>query len=120
MIIKASDYGSLETIWDHVSRIKDKNGKCHFQVLKYEVGKITETDLIEALEFDCPIYCMDIAPQGNIEYQANTERIPIHTYDIIYKLFEDLQAYNEELATKQNTLHNILGVACVQQIFEID
>lgn len=120
IIVKASDYGTVETIQDHIAEIKDKNGDQHFEVLKYEVGGITETDLLECMEFQGDVYCMDITPSKEIEAQAQMENIPIHTYNIIYKLFEDLKELNETIATEKSITVDVKGSALVQQIFEIN
>ena len=120
IIIKASDYGTMETIRDHISEIKDSAGLQHFTVFKYDVGSITETDLIECIEFDMEIFCMDITPNTTIESQAITEGISVRTYDIIYKLLEDLKEMNETIAVEKSITVDVKGSALVQQIFEIN
>jgi len=120
IIIKAADYGTLETIESQLAFITDDQGVQHFDVLKYEVGTVTETDLVECLEFEASIYCFNITPTTCIEAEARTERIPLYKYDIIYRLFEDLKKYNEELSIQSTSNIDIKGSACVQQIFEIN
>ena len=102
IIIKAADYGTIETIESQMAYIVDDQGIQHFNVLKYEVGAVSETDLIECMEFESTIYCFNITPTPCIAAEARRERIPVNTYDIIYKLFEDLKKYNEDLSIQKN------------------
>lgn len=120
IVVKAADFGTVETIKSQIDLIKCPEGNRYFEVLRYEMGGITETDLIDCLEFDASIYCMDVKPIGNIESMANEERISIKSYNIIYKLIEDLKALNDELAPDAYTGIDIKGHAVVKQIFEIN
>jgi translation initiation factor IF-2 len=110
----------METIQDHIGEIKDAAGLQHFTVFKYDVGSITETDLIECIEFDMEIFCMDITPNASIESQAIGEGISVRTYDIIYKLLEDLKVMNDKIAVEKSITVDVKGSALVQQIFEIN
>lgn len=119
VILKASDYGTIETILSQMDNIKDKDGKINFEILKCEVGSCTENDLIECMEFDASIYCFDISPPECIYSQARREGIELQSFDIIYKMLDSLKSYNEELYVEKNTTVDVKGSAHIQQIFDI-
>ena len=119
VILKASDFGTIETILSQMDNIKDKDGKINFEILKCEVGSCTENDLIECMEFDATIYCFDISPPECIASQARREGIELHSFDIIYKMLDSLKALNDSIYEEKNQTVDVKGSACIQQIFDI-
>ena len=120
VILKASDFGTIETILAQIDNIRDQEGNINFEILRCEVGCCTETDLIECLEFNASMYCFDVNPAENINSQARKEGIEMHSFDIIYKLIESLKDLNNKLYDDKHQDVEVKGSACVQQIYEIN
>lgn len=91
IIIKASDYGTIETLQVTVDNIVDSDGKNNFDVIKSEVGPITRGDVDHASAVKGIIVSMDSHPSEEVKQQARQSEVDILNYNIIYKLMEDLE-----------------------------
>ena len=119
VILKTGDYGTLEVLNKSVGQLKDKNGNYNLTIFKAEVGPVTETDLLESLEFDARIYTMDSNIPPDVRKQAQIDEIKINSYKIIYELLDDLKALNNSFDQDDPDNWTQIGSAVVKEVFEI-
>lgn len=118
LMIKADDLGTLDTMVSHAMNIKDSFGKRNFEIVKAEIGPITEADLIESLEFETIIYTMDATYPEDLESTIKSEGIDVRTFKIIYQFLDDLRLLNESLNENYSGL-DIHGRAEIKEVFDI-
>ena len=118
LYLKANDIGTLDTMITHAMNIKDSNGTRHFEIVKAEVGPITDNDLIESLEFESKIYCMDVTVSSEIGQMIKDEGIDVRSFKIIYQFLEDLEKLNESMNTDYKGIE-VTGKATVKELYDI-
>lgn len=89
VILKTDVHGSLEAIKSMISKIEIENA--HITIVRSAIGSITETDVRLAQTTNAVIIGFNIRPNRIIKDLSKQEKILIKTYDIIYKLKEDLE-----------------------------
>ncbi|GAA5414800.1 translation initiation factor IF-2 [Ureaplasma ceti] len=87
-VLKADVHGSLEAIKAMVDKI-DVDG-AHAEIIRSAIGGITETDVKLAQASGAFIVGFNIRPSRVIKDLADQCGVQIKTYDIIYKLKEEL------------------------------
>jgi translation initiation factor IF-2 len=118
IIIKASDFGTVETLESTVQNIVDSNGENNFDVIKSEVGPISTGDVDLADTVGGVIVSMDSKPSDEVKKLAKAAEVDLLNYNIIYKLMEDLEELNENNNKSSQNL-SVLGSANVEKIFDI-
>ncbi|HEY1444719.1 MAG TPA: translation initiation factor IF-2 [Acidimicrobiales bacterium] len=116
IVLKADVQGSLEAVTESLKRLERDDVKLSF-VLR-GVGGITENDVQLAAASNATIIGFNVRPDRRSREQAEQSDVQIRTYEIIYKLLEDLEAAMvgmlapvfEEIVT---------GEAEVRQIFRV-
>lgn len=96
VIVKAADFGTIETLQATVGNILDANGNNNFDVVKSEVGPISRGDIDLASAIRGVIVSMDSKPSEDIKKYAKESSVDILNFNIIYKLIEELEALNEK------------------------
>lgn len=89
VVLKADVHGSLEAIKAMVQKIEVDGA--HISIIRSAIGGITETDVRLAQASNALIIGFNIRPARVIKDLADQVGINIQTYDIIYKLKEDLE-----------------------------
>lgn len=115
IIVKADFNGSLEAILN-VLETYNSNDKVILDLVHFEVGQIKKSDLELAETFDAIIYCFNIP--STIQDSSNN-KIKIKSFNVIYKLFDDLKLELSELAPLVEQ-EEIKGEAKIQKIFKYD
>jgi translation initiation factor IF-2 len=118
VIVKAADFGTIETLHATVSNILDANGNNNFDMVKSEVGPISRSDIDLASAMKGIIVSMDSKPSEDIKKYAKESSVDILNFNIIYKLIEELETLNEKCNKIANQIV-VLGTASVEKIFEI-
>jgi len=110
IILKADVSGSLEAILGCIPE--------EVSVAEKSVGEITESDVLLAKILRAEIYGFNLVPNGGVQKLAETEKVKIRPYKIIYDLVDDLQ---ERVAGKlePEIKRKILGKAEILAIFEM-
>ena len=115
VVLKADVNGSLEAVKNALEKIDVEGVKV--SVIRGGVGAITESDVVLASASDAIIIgfnvragnsTMDIAKQYNIE---------IKTYDIIYKVVEDMEKAMKGMLEPEYE-EQVVGTAEIRQIFK--
>jgi translation initiation factor IF-2 len=89
-VLKADVQGSLEAVTESLKRLERDDVKLSF-VLR-GIGGITENDVQLASASNATIIGFNVRPDRRARELAETSHVQIRTYEIIYKLLEDLEA----------------------------
>ncbi|HNH95991.1 MAG TPA: translation initiation factor IF-2, partial [Microthrixaceae bacterium] len=90
LIVKADVQGSLEAVTESLRKLERPEVKIGF-VLR-GVGGITESDIQLAATSSATIIGFNVRPGRSARDLAQAEDVEIRTYEIIYKLLEDIEA----------------------------
>jgi translation initiation factor IF-2 len=116
LIIKADVQGSLEPI---VSSLKDLSaGDIHVNILHAATGNISADDVMLAAASDTIIIGFNVEVDQGARRSAEAEGVDIRTYDVIYRLTEDIEkALKGMLEPVKRSVE--LGRAEVRAVFRI-
>ena len=119
IVLKADVQGSLQPITDELKNISERNEeKIGVRILRQEVGRITESDVMLASASKAIIFGFNVGADNAALASADVQGVEIRRYQVIYKLFEDIElALHGMLEPKY--ANRVIGVAEVRQIFRI-
>ena len=89
LIIKADVQGSLEPIITSVEEMG--YGEIGVNILHADTGNISESDVMLASASDAVIVGFNASPDSAAQRMAEVEGISIRSYNIIYRLMEDIE-----------------------------
>jgi translation initiation factor IF-2 len=91
MIVKADVQGSLEPVVNGLEKLGAANDEVNLEILHAATGRISESDVMLASASGAIIvgFSVDVDPAASVA--AKSEGVDVRIYDIIYKLFEDVQ-----------------------------
>ena len=116
LVIKADVQGSLEAVSESLRRLERDEVKLAF--VHRGVGGVTENDITLASATNATIIGFNVRPDRKARDLAETEKVEIRTYEIIYKLLEDIEkAMLGLLAPEYEEV--ITGEAEVREIFRV-
>ena len=116
LVLKADVQGSLEAVTESLRKLEREDVKLSF-VLR-GVGGITENDVQLARASNATIIGFNVRPDRRARELAALNDVEIRTYEIIYKLLEDIEAAMIGMLTPE-TEEVITGEAEVRQVFRI-
>jgi translation initiation factor IF-2 len=90
IVLKADVQGSLEAVTESLKRLERDDVKLSF-VLR-GIGGITENDVQLAAASSATIIGFNVRPDRRSRESAENSDVEIRTYEIIYKLLEDIEA----------------------------
>lgn len=90
VVLKADTQGSLEAIKDALDKLPSE--EVRLEVIHNGVGGISETDIMLASASDAIVLGFHVRPDANAAKVAERESVEIRTYQVIYKLTEDMEA----------------------------
>lgn len=119
VVLKADVQGSIQPISDELQNISERNEEqIGVRVLRQEVGRITESDVMLASASNAIILGFNVNADNAALASAEVQGVEIRHYQVIYKLFEDIElALHGMLEPKY--ANKVIGVAEVRQIFKI-
>jgi translation initiation factor IF-2 len=116
LILRADVQGSVEVLYDTLPPLS--SGEIKIRILHAGTGNITESDVLLASASNAVIIGYNIKPSPKILEMAKQEKVEIRSYDIIYRLTEDiLKALAGMLEPVAKEVY--LGRAEVRRIFQI-
>jgi len=116
LILKADVQGSLEAVTESLRKLGRDDVDLTF--VHRAVGGITENDITLAATTNSTIIGFNVRPDRKARQAAETEHVEIRTYEIIYKLLEDIeQAMVGMLAPEYEEV--VTGDAEVREIFRV-
>ena len=116
LIVKADVQGSLEPLVNSLERLATE--EVELEILRAATGDISENDIMLASASDAVILGFNVNVDQAVRAAATSEQVEINTYNIIYKLIEDVEkALKGMLAPVYQDV--IIGRAEVRQVFRI-
>ncbi|MDQ3738992.1 MAG: translation initiation factor IF-2, partial [Actinomycetota bacterium] len=116
LVLKADVHGSLEAVTDSLRRMERDEVELTF--VHRAVGGITENDISLAATTNATIIGFNVRPDRKARQLAETEGVEIRTYEIIYKLLEEIeQAMLGMLEPEYEEV--VTGEAEVREIFRV-
>ncbi len=115
VVLKADVNGSLEAVKNALEKIDVEGVKVN--VIRGGVGAITESDVVLASASDAIIIGFNVRGNNATIDTAKQYGITIKTYDIIYKVVEDMEAAMKGMLEPEYE-EKVIGTAEVRQIFK--
>jgi len=116
LIVKADVQGSLEALSESLRKLERDDVKLSF--VHRAVGGITENDVHLAAASGATIIGFNVRPDRRSREAAEAARVEIRTYDIIYKVVEDIQAAMVGMLAPEFE-EVVTGEAEVRQVFRV-
>jgi translation initiation factor IF-2 len=116
IVLKADVQGSLEAVTESLKRLEREDVKLSF-VLR-GIGGITENDVQLAAASSATIIGFNVRPDRRSRELAESSDVEIRTYEIIYKLLEDIEAAMLGLLSPLYE-EVVTGEAEVREIFRV-
>jgi len=116
VVVKADVNGSLEAVTESLRKLESSEVKIAF--VHRGVGGITENDIALAAASNATIIGFNVRPDRKARDVAETEDVEIRTYEIIYKLLEDIEAAMVGMLAPEFE-EVVTGDAEVREIFRI-
>ncbi len=116
LIIKADVTGSLEAVSESLKRLERDEVKLSF--VRRGVGGITKGDIELAAASDATLIGFNVRPDRQARELADAEGVEIRTYEIIYKLLEDIEAAMVGMLAPEFE-EIVTGDAEVREIFRV-
>ncbi len=116
LVLKVDVQGSIEPIRSSLEQLEVGDLKVDF--IHTGVGTITESDVMLAVASQAIIVGFNVTVDGAAERQAEADGVQIRTYNIIYRLIEDLQKALEGMLAPEFE-EKLQGRATVRQVFSI-
>jgi translation initiation factor IF-2 len=118
LIVKADVQGSLEPIISTLNKMSQDNAEVSLEILLSGTGNISESDVMLASASQAVVLGFNVEADPIARNAAINEGVQIKTYNIIYKLFEDVEkAMKGLLAPTYEEV--VIGRAEVRQVFKI-
>ncbi len=116
LVLKADVQGSLEAVTESLRRLERDTVKLAF--VHRAVGGVTENDITLASATNATIIGFNVRPDRKARDLAEAEHVEIRTYEIIYKLLEDIErAMVGLLAPEYEEV--VTGEAEVREVFKV-
>ena len=116
LILKADVQGSLEALTGSLKKLERPEVKIAF--VSRAVGGITENDVQLAATTGSTIIGFNVRPDRKSRALADDEKVEIRTYEIIYKIIEDMQAAMLGML-KPEFEEVVTGEAEVREVFSV-
>lgn len=114
VVIRADVAGSLEAIEDALNKFNEEGE--HVKIVSSHTGNLTESDIKMAASTGAIVIGFNIKAAPQITKLAETEKVLLRSYDIIYELIEEVEAVVEEML-KVGALEEIYGTAQILAVF---
>jgi translation initiation factor IF-2 len=116
LVVRGDVVGSVEAVVSELSKFE--HPEVRLNVIASGVGAITQNDIMLASASDALIVGFNVRPNAEARELAGREGVEIRTYDVIYKLTEDIeQALVGKLAAV--TTEETIGEAEVRALFRV-
>ncbi len=116
IIVKADVQGSVEAVKTSLERLS--NDEVKIKTIHGGVGAITESDIMLASASNAIIVGFNVRPEPSAKSIAETEKVDIRLYRIIYDAIEDVKSAMKGLLDPVYE-EKVLGHAQVRQLFKV-
>jgi translation initiation factor IF-2 len=90
LVVKADTQGSIEALKDSLAKMDQS--EVQIPIIHSGVGAITETDVMLADASDAIVIGFNVRPEPKAKALAETEKVDMRLYRVIYKVIEDINA----------------------------
>jgi translation initiation factor IF-2 len=116
LVVRGDVVGSVEAVVSELSKFE--HPEVRLNVIAQGVGAITQNDIMLASASDALIVGFNVRPNAEARELASREGVEIRTYEVIYKLTEDIeQALVGKLSAV--TTEETIGEAEVRALFRV-
>jgi translation initiation factor IF-2 len=115
IVLKADVSGSLEALQDEIAKVPQE--QVAVDVIHSAAGGITESDVMLAAASNAIVIGFNVRPLGEARRAAEAEGVDIRTYDVIYKVTDDLRAAMEGMLEPEE-VEEPVGEAEIKQTFQ--
>jgi translation initiation factor IF-2 len=115
LIIKGDVQGSIEALRGSLEKLNVEGAKIN--IVRAGAGGITETDVSLAVASQSVILAFNVRPSAKILEYAREKEIEVRTYNIIYKVLEDIEAAMKGMLDPVFE-EKIMGEAEIRTIFK--
>jgi translation initiation factor IF-2 len=116
LIVKSDVQGTLEPIVNSLEKLGNSDLKVN--ILQADTGDITESDIMLASASDAIVMGFQVNVDTAAQRRSEIEQVDIRTYNIIYKLIEDVEFALEGML--EPVYEDVrIGIAEVRQVFRI-
>ena len=115
VVLKADVNGSLEAVKNALEKIDVEGVKV--SVIRGGVGAITESDIVLASASEAIVIGFNVRANNSTTDIAKEYGIDIKTYDIIYKVVEDMEAAMKGMLDPEYE-EKVIGTAEIRQLFK--
>ncbi len=116
LVLKADTQGSLEAVTESLRKLERDEVKLSF--IHRAVGGITENDVTFAAASNATILGFNVRPDRGARELAEVHDVEIRTYEIIYKLIEEIESAMVGMLTPEFE-EVVTGEAEVREIFRV-
>jgi translation initiation factor IF-2 len=116
LVVKADTQGSIEALKDSLAKMDQS--EVQIPIIHSGVGAITETDVMLADASDAIIIGFNVRPEPKAKALAETEKVDMRLYRIIYKVIEDINAARVGML-KPTIEEQETGVVEVRELFRV-
>jgi translation initiation factor IF-2 len=115
IVIKADVQGSVEAVKNSLERLS--NDEVHIKTIHGGVGAITESDVMLASASNAIIIGFNVRPETSAKSVAESEKVDMRLYRVIYNAIEDITAAMKGLLDPVFE-EKVIGHAEIRQIFK--
>ncbi|GAH07614.1 unnamed protein product, partial [marine sediment metagenome] len=116
IIIKADSGGSLDAVEKSLNNIKEE--KIKIDIIHKAIGAITDSDILLAAASSAIVVGFGVVPTQKADVLYKKENVEVRTYDIIYKLIDDITlAFKGLLEPEVKRIYK--GKAEIREIFKL-
>jgi len=116
LVLKADVQGSLEAVTESLRRLERETVKLAF--VHRAVGGVAGNDITLAATTNATLIGFNVRPDRKARELADTEDVEIRTYEIIYKLLEDIERAMVGLLAPEFE-EVVTGEAEVREVFKV-
>lgn len=117
LIIKADNASSREALLGAIEKMSGKAFQ-EFYIVSAGIGPVTESDIVLAADTKSYVYVLHGKIEANAVALMQKLQVTVKSFDIIYKLLEDLAVLAEQGRPLKKVLRKI-GEATVLKVFDI-
>ncbi len=92
IVVKADVQGSVEALSGSLLQLNEKNDEVRVKIVHSGVGAVNESDIMLASAANALIIAFNVRPDNNARKIADSEKIDIRTYRVIYDAIGDVKA----------------------------
>jgi translation initiation factor IF-2 len=115
IVLKGDVSGSLEALQDEIAKVPQD--QVAVDVIHAAAGGINESDVMLAAASNAVVIGFNVRPLGEARRAAEAEGVDIRTYDVIYKVTDELRAAMEGMLEPEE-VEVRLGEAEIKQTFQ--